>query len=284
MRRLPIPLLLATLLLAGCQQQQLLRDLSEQQANDVVAILQEHNLTVDKQEGGKSGFIVSVEQADFPAAVDILHKYNLPARERVEISQAFPSDALVASPQAEQARLLSTIEQRLEQTLASIDNVTTARVQLSYPLQQSLGTSKEPAMHASVLLTYRNEVDENLLVSEVKRFVKNSFANIDYDNISVIMFKRGPIYRNAATQATGSGRLSWLYGLLLIPLAAVALAIGRLIWKRRRQEKQDQDANRLPPADTSPSRAEPADAPEVRPDGPEQATGTAATAPKQETP
>lgn len=246
--RRPLLLLLTCLLLAGCQQQQLLRGLSERQANEVVAILQEHDLAVSKQEGDKSGFTVSVEQTDFPAAVDLLHKNNLPAREQIEISQAFPGDALVASPQAEQARLLSTIEQRLEQTLASIDNVTSARVQLSYPLQQSLGNGKEPAMHASVLLTYRNDLDENLLVSEVKRFVKNSFANIDYDNISVILFKRGPIYRTTATRAAGSG-LSWLYGLLLIPLAAVALAIGRLMWKRRRQETRSPAEEHLPSAD-----------------------------------
>jgi type III secretion system YscJ/HrcJ family lipoprotein len=237
MKRLAsLSLLPAVLLLAACHDQQLLRNLSEQQANEVVAVLQAHDLSVHKEDLGKTGFVVDVGQTDFPAAVDLLEKYNLPSQARVEIAQSFPADALVASPQAEQARLLSAVEQRLEQNLAAMDNVVSARVQVSYPLQASMSGKPETAMHAAVLITYRNEVNHDVLVSEVKRFIKNSFANIDYDNISVILYQAPSVFRSLATEPAASGRMTWLYWLLAIPAGIAAAVAGVLIYLRKRRQ------------------------------------------------
>jgi type III secretion system inner membrane ring protein len=237
MKRLAtLSLLPAVLLLAACHEQQLLRNLSEQQANEVVAVLQAHDLSVQKEDLGKQGFAVGVGQTDFPAAVDLLQKYNLPAQGRIEIAQSFPADALVASPQAEQARLLSAVEQRLEQNLAAMDNVVSARVQVSYPLQASMSGKAEPAMHAAVLITYRNQVNHDVLVSEVKRFIKNSFANVEYDNISVILYQAPSVFRSLATEPAASGRMTWLYWLLAVPAGIAAAAAGLLIYLRRRRQ------------------------------------------------
>ncbi|WP_082722052.1 MULTISPECIES: type III secretion system inner membrane ring lipoprotein SctJ [unclassified Burkholderia] len=219
-------------LLSACNQQALLHGLSESQANEVVAVLQAHDIHVAKVDQGKSGYAVDVGQTDFPASVDLLDKYNLPSPPRVEIAQAFPSDSLVASPQAEQARLLSAVEQRLEENLAAMHNVVSARVQVSYPLQQSELIKSEPNMHVSALITYRNDVDQAVLVSEVKRFIKNSFSHIDYDDISVILYRAPAIFRAAATEPR-SVSPTWLYGLLAIPALLASLAAG-LWWRYRK--------------------------------------------------
>lgn len=241
MRRLAyISLLPATLLLGACHQQELLKNLTEQQANDVVAVLQAHDLGVSKEDLGKTGYAVQVGQTDFPAAVDLLRQYNLPASSRVEISQSFPADALVASPQAEQARLLSAVEQRLEQNLAAMKDVVTARVQVSYPLKPQEHGKTDAPMHVAVLLTYHNEVNQDMLVSEVKRFVKNSFTNIDYDDISVIVYQAASVFRDAPTSDSSSGRAGWLYWLAAIPAAIAAAAAGALVYLRRRRQNAAQ--------------------------------------------
>ncbi|MBO7776897.1 SctJ family type III secretion inner membrane ring lipoprotein Bas, partial [Burkholderia pseudomallei] len=203
-------LLPALLLVAACNQQELLKNLTEQQANDVVAVLQAHDLAVRKEDLGKTGYAVSVEQADFPTAVDLLRQYNLPSQARVQIAQAFPADSLVASPQAEQARLLSAVEQRLEQNLAALQNVVSARVQVSYPLKPSDSGKPDARMHVAALLTYRNDVNADILVSEVKRFVKNSFTNIDYDDISVILYRAPSLFRGAPTMPASHAGGAWL--------------------------------------------------------------------------
>ncbi|WP_323117689.1 type III secretion system inner membrane ring lipoprotein SctJ [Burkholderia alba] len=233
-RIVSLSLLPALLLLAACNQQELLKSLTEQQANDVVAVLQAHDLAVRKEDLGKIGYAVTVEQADFPTAVDLLRQYGLPSQARVQIAQAFPSDALVASPQAEQARLLSAVEQRLEQNLAALQNVVSARVQISYPLKPSDSGKTDARMHVAALLTYRNDVNEDILVSEVKRFVKNSFTNIDYDDISVILYRAPSLFRGAPTAAAPQAGTAWRDWLAVPAVALMAAAAAWFAWRRRR--------------------------------------------------
>lgn len=56
-----ISLLLFILLLCGCKQQELLNHLDQQQANDVLAVLQRHNINAEKKDQGKTGFSIFVE-------------------------------------------------------------------------------------------------------------------------------------------------------------------------------------------------------------------------------
>jgi len=228
-------LLPSVLLLAACHQQELLKNLTEEQANEIVAVLQAHNVSVRKADLGKAVYGVTVEQADFPAAVDLLRQFKLPSPTRIDIAQSFPTDMLVASPQAEQARLLSAIEQRLEQSLAALQNVTSARVQVSYPLKAMEIGKSDPPMHASVLIAYRNEINPNVLISEVKRFVKNSFANIDYEDISVIVERVPTTFRDIPSSPSASSPATWQYWLLGIPVAIAGVAMGALAsrpWRR----------------------------------------------------
>jgi type III secretion protein J len=260
MRRLASLALLPPLLLLGaCRDQQLLRGLTEQQANQVVAVLQARNISVAKNELGKSGFSVEVAQADFPAAVDLLEKYGLPSPPRVEIARSFPDNALVASPQAEQARLLSAIEQRLAQNLEAMDNVVSARVQLSYPLQAEASGTPSTAMHAAVLVAYRNQVDTDVLVSQIKRFVKNSFTNISYDDISVIVRPAPPVFRVGATEPPSPGIQGWLYALLAVPLLATIAGLAALGYGRRKKSGQVEQEQASARSGREPPPASPAE-------------------------
>ena len=101
-----ISLFLFILLLCGCKQQELLNHLDQQQANDVLAVLQRHNINAEKKDQGKIGFSIYVEPTDFASAVDWLKIYNLPGKPDIQISQMFPADALVSSPRAEKARCI----------------------------------------------------------------------------------------------------------------------------------------------------------------------------------
>ncbi|BBH14991.1 EscJ/YscJ/HrcJ family type III secretion inner membrane ring protein [Chromobacterium haemolyticum] len=224
---------LLALLLTGCQQKDLLKGLDQQQANEVIAVLQRHNIEADKTDRGKAGFSIAVAQPDFAAAVDWLKAYNLPSRPRVEVAQMFPADSLVSSPRAEKARLYSAIEQRLEQSLQTMDGVLSARVHVSYDLDSGEGGRAAKPIHLSALAVYDRDVDPEQMVNDIKRFLKNSFADIDYDNISVVLSRRSEAQQQAPTapaEERGSG-LSWLMaGVALIALLGAAAA---WLWQRR---------------------------------------------------
>ncbi|KZE88079.1 EscJ/YscJ/HrcJ family type III secretion inner membrane ring protein [Chromobacterium subtsugae] len=234
MMRASLKAALLALLLAGCQQKDLLKGLDQQQANEVVAVLQRHNIEADKTDRGKTGFSIAVAQPDFAAAVDWLRIYNLPSRPRVEVAQMFPADSLVSSPRAEKARLYSALEQRLEQSLQTMDGILSARVHVSYDLDGGEAGRTAQPMHISALAVYDSEADPAAMINNIKRFLKNSFAEVEYDNISVVLSRRG----EAQQQPPGprrdegqSGAAWWLAG--LAALLALAGAAG-WFWHRRR--------------------------------------------------
>ncbi|VEA18496.1 pathogenicity 1 island effector protein [Salmonella enterica subsp. enterica] len=125
---------LLVMTLAGCKDKDLLKGLDQEQANEVIAVLQMHNIEANKIDSGKLGYSITVAEPDFTAAVYWIKTYQLPPRPRVEIAQMFPADSLVSSPRAEKARLYSAIEQRLEQSLQTMEGVLSARVHISYDI------------------------------------------------------------------------------------------------------------------------------------------------------
>lgn len=180
-------IVLLILFLTGCKEQELLKGLDQRQANEVIALLQKNNIYAEKKDFAKDGYKVSVAKQNFSNAVELLGIYNLPSQPRMEIAKMFPSDSLISSPLAEMARLYSAIEQRLEQSLMALQGVTAAQIHVSYQFDSSNNVKKKEPEHVAALISYDSRVDNSLMISDVKRFLKNSFANLSYDNISVVL-------------------------------------------------------------------------------------------------
>lgn len=109
--------------------------------------------------------------------------------ERLEISQLFPADALVNSPQIEKARLISGIEQRLEQSLMALDTIADARVHLSYPIV--VNSRSQTPMKASVIVFYHDEkqdIDEFKM--GIKAFIKNAISELEPQYITVFLIHK----------------------------------------------------------------------------------------------
>ncbi|WP_435954198.1 EscJ/YscJ/HrcJ family type III secretion inner membrane ring protein [Dryocola sp. BD626] len=220
------------LLLGGCHEQDLLKGLDQMQANEVISVLQRHNIKASKQDRGKAGYSISVEQPDFSAAVEWLKVYNLPSRPRVEIAQMFPADSLVASPRAEKARLFSAIEQRLEQSLKTMEGLLSASVHISYDLNDSAEDRSGKNIHLSTVIIYDSMIDPEQSVSDIKRFLKNSFADVKYENISVVLSKRGDVQQlpPGSASAQSSNGTRWL---LVAAGLLVAMLVGTIVYLLR---------------------------------------------------
>lgn len=233
MKKYYLILPLVILFLTGCKQEALLKGLEQSQANEVIALLQRNNIPAIKKEVAKEGFVVSVNPRDFVASVDLMTTYGLPRQPNMEIAQMFPADSLVSSPRAEKARLYSGIEQRLAQSLLSIQGVITARVHVSYDLDASEGDRKKKAVHLSSLLNYDNSVvDTVLLIGDVKRFLKNSFDDVDYDNISVVLSKVSEVQRipPSSIPESSPSAISWL---LIVGALTLSLILFFLLFIKK---------------------------------------------------
>lgn len=194
-----IYLLLLVLLLTGCRQQELLNNLDQQQANEVLAVLQRQNVYAEKKLDGKSGYTITVEGKDFAAAVEWLKIYDLPSSPDLNVSQMFPADSLISSPRAEKARLYSAIEQRLEKTLRLMDGVMSARVHVSYDIESREASKDVTPIHLAVLVVYDKDINPQNKINEIKRFLVNTFPNVEYENISVILSRSAEAQQYAPT-------------------------------------------------------------------------------------
>ncbi|EHP6298361.1 EscJ/YscJ/HrcJ family type III secretion inner membrane ring protein [Escherichia coli] len=229
-----ISLLLFILLLCGCKQQELLNHLDQQQANDVLAVLQRHNINAEKKDQGKTGFSIFVEPTDFASAVDWLKIYNLPGKPDIQISQMFPADALVSSPRAEKARLYSAIEQRLEQSLKIMDGIISSRVHVSYDVDNGDSGKTALPIHISVLAVYEKDIKPEIKINDIKRFIVNSFASVQYENISVVLSKRRDIIEQAPTYEISEPVFAYDKAMpVSILLALISVATCWLLWKYR---------------------------------------------------
>ncbi|TFZ48661.1 EscJ/YscJ/HrcJ family type III secretion inner membrane ring protein [Serratia proteamaculans] len=223
---------LLALLLTACKQQDLLDKLDQQQANEVIAVLQRHNIKAEKLDKGKMGYNIRVDRLNFAAAVDWLKVYDLPSRPRMEIAQMFPADSLVSSPRAEKARLYSAIEQRLEQSLRTMDGLFSARVHISYDVDSTEGNRSATPVHLSALAVYDQDINPEQKINDIKRFLKNSLSNVDYDNISVVLSRRSEAQLQAPSTPLRErefGFVGWLVTLFLL----LPLGVGFWFWQNR---------------------------------------------------
>lgn len=228
--------LLLAFLLTACRIE-LLANLSQRQANETIALLQRHGIETRKTDVGKGRFKVEVDKRDFAEAVGLLERNQLPSKDNVSIADLFPTDSLVNSPAAERARLISGLEQRLEQTLRSIDRVLSARVHISYPITDRADAKRE--MHVSVLVNYDGPLTDAILIQRLKQLVKNSFDGVSYDNVSIVVFPASAVSPPSVEvpRDTASALWQWLPALAITLIFAVGGG-GWWAWRRKAQRSQ----------------------------------------------
>lgn len=236
-------------LLTGCKEQSLLTNLNQRQATQVQAVLQKHQISSTQVSLGKGLFDITVKKEDIAIAVQILEQYQLPTNARIEVTQIFPSDALVSSPQAEKARLISAIEQRLEQSLLTIDHIIDARVQISYPISPSERVIQPP--HASAIIFYENStLDNEQLGEDIKAFIRNSFSDMDEDNITILLYPRNIskliTLKPTVTEENHSILFNYWW-ILVVLFIGIIIIIGNIFFIRKRrnqimlEEKDNED-------------------------------------------
>ncbi|HHA7952921.1 TPA: type III secretion system inner membrane ring lipoprotein SctJ [Salmonella enterica] len=211
-----------------------LSDLSEQQANHTLAVLHQYNINAKKSGSLKTGYSVSVDKNETTTALSIINQYQLPLQSELQISQAFSNDSLVSSPGIDRAKLIAIQEQRIEQSLKIIDKVVNAKVNISFPIDVSDITDSQFTEHASVLITYQGNIDDNLFVDRIKLLIKNSLDNIQFKNISVVLFPAQKIqYISPVTYQTSLIGERVVIIAIVIFLSIFILAVSFIFFRKK---------------------------------------------------
>jgi len=230
----------ATLLLGACSNQELYTQLSERQANEMVAVLRSVGIDADKtvQEGK---FSVTTSHSDFSQAVRTLNAQGYPRENFDSMGKVFKREGFVSSPLEERARLMFAMSQEISNTIASIDGVITARVHLVVPEHNPLVDKPQPSA-AAVFIKHR--ADKNLAsqVTQIKALVVNSIEGLTYDNVTVALFPADVMPGDNTTTSVAPSTAKTPAHQATLPLlllaggatGALALVGGGLLWWRRR--------------------------------------------------
>lgn len=226
------------LLLLGCKVE-LYSELSEAEANHMLALLLLRNIDASKETTKGGGVTIKVDKAQFVNAIELLRQDGLPHKKVATMEDLFPSGQLVTSPVQEHAKILYLKEQQLEKMLQAMDGVIIAQVSIGEGMSQNPRTPSKPS--AAVFVKY--SPDRNLLNREmaIKSLIHNSVPNLPIESISVVLQAADYRYQprpaeDAETQDTSWGwleRNGLLLGLLLGGLLLAGMAASNKHWFRR---------------------------------------------------
>jgi type III secretion protein J len=230
-----ILLLACTLLLAGCGKVPLFSDLSEPEANEMMALLLQRDIACHKSAGKDEKWVLKVAQSDFSRAVELLKSQGFPRDKFAKIGEVFQKSGLVSSPTEERIRYMYALSQEISETLTRIDGVMNARVHIVIPDNDPLATKITPSS-ASVFIRYRQGYDLEALTPQLKSLVTRSIEGLNYDNVSLVLIPaaKGPISAGKSSEVATKSPLEGQ--LPLIAIAVVALAgLGALVWYFQKQ-------------------------------------------------
>jgi type III secretion protein J len=223
---------LSALFLAGCSKPDLYSKLSEEHANEMIAVLSEAGISAEKKAAAENEWAVSVSQSDFANAVDVLRARGLPREKYESVGTLFKGEGLTTSALESRARFLFGKQEELRETISKFDGVVEARVQLAVPEGNDLaGTAPPPS--ASVLVKHRTGFDLRSKKAEIQTLVANGVDGLSFDRVSVVIV---PAQSLPVTKAPSSGiSFDGIGRILLVLFALGILGIAiRAILKQRR--------------------------------------------------
>jgi len=238
-----VAIVCAALILAGCKETPLYHKLSEQEANEMVALMHRAGIPATKLPGKENTYTVSTEQDTFAAAMQLLKANNLPKQQFETLGSVFSGDKIVTTGQEVHSRYIYALSEEMAHTISSIDGVVLARVHLSVPKADALAEI-QPKSSASVMVKHRKDVELSRYVGQIKALVVNGLENLKYDDVTVMLVEAEPLqdamnnqplvmqsgeFRMSSVKQMGSGLV--LPALLMV-LASIA-GFG-LYWKQRK--------------------------------------------------
>jgi len=233
-RRLAGLLLVASVSLAACGQEELYSGLTEREANEMLAVVESAGISASKASKDGEAWTLRTDKSEFPEAVALLQARGYP-RERYEtLGQVFKKSGFVSSPLEERARLVYGLSQELSQTVSSIDGVVSARVHLAMPQADPLSEEQKPSS-ASVFIKHDPQVDLSSRVGPIKALVVNSIEGLPYDRVTVVLIPARPLVlperKITVAQAGAPGALL---------LAGIGGLAGFEAWRRKRRKRLPQ--------------------------------------------
>jgi type III secretion protein J len=235
-----------TILLTSCLRHDLQTGLNEQDAQEIVVLLNENGIEASsvKSAGEKKGedkWTVVVHGGDqsLARAWRVLEENGLPRQKDKGLEDVFSSAGMIPTATEEKARLLTGISGEINHTLKSVAGVVDAHVLVVLPDNSPLldKTERVPPT-ASVLIKYRGS-DLPLSEDDVKKLVARAVEGLQPENVAVVYKKvelKPPANRNLIPLLGNQEFLVVALVLLAISSMGCLALVGKSRWQRSKIE------------------------------------------------
>ena len=174
------------LCLSGCSREILLRDLSERDANEIVAVLYSSSIEAQKMVDPKGkSFSVEVRSAELARAVAVLRALGLPKSPRTNLNEVFRSTGFAPTPFEERVRYLFGLAQEIERTISLMQGVFQTRVHVVTPDWASKLVDLQQAK-ASIFVSYDDRYDIETLVPRIRKLVSDSIEGLSPQRVEIL--------------------------------------------------------------------------------------------------
>lgn len=177
------------LFLAACQVE-LYGNLSQREANEMIAVLARAGIEASRDEVGDNLFRVMVAEAKMADAVEALARAGLPAERFQSLGEIFPGDGLIVSPYEQRIRTMHALNQEIARTISTISGVRNARVHIVLP-ELDLRGQPMNRPSASIVIHHAPGLDTEALATRVRMLVANAVQGMDFRNVAVAFFDTG---------------------------------------------------------------------------------------------
>jgi type III secretion protein J len=237
-RRRLVPLLFVLCLLLTACKVEVYTGLDEGQANLMLGTLLKRGIAVTKENKGKNGFSLLVEESQMVQALDILHENGLPHDRYQNLGEVFKGQGMISSPSEEDARLAFAISQELSDTLSRIGGVLSARVHVVLgKVDDAVNLRIPPSVGVFIRHTPESVVVN--MVSKIRELSAHSVPGLNVENVSVMLV---PVRETVTVPPPVAVNWQEKY---MIPalLAAIFLGagLGMAIFRLRRNQKDAKD-------------------------------------------
>ena len=227
------------LLLAACGKVELYGQLTEHEANDMLALLLRAGIAAEKAVGKNAVNTLRVASDRVPDAMALLDAAGLPHDRFTNMGELFRREGLISSPSEERVRYIYGITQELARTMTSIDGVLDARVHVVLPNNDPVSGGPARPSTAAVLIRYAPAVSMDSVVPKIKELVANSIEGLSYDRISVVLVRAIPgdtpvgLPALPPPEPLPRATIFIAAGLLGLSLSGNLAMLGLLFWRRR---------------------------------------------------
>ncbi len=250
MRCAHLPKLLAalvfTLILSACVTHELQTDLSEQDAQEIVVVLNENGIDASAVKGaaekkGEEKWSVVIRGGDqnLTRAWRVLQENGLPRQKDKGLEDVFSNSSMIPTATEEKARLLVGISGEINRTLKSIAGIVDARVLVVMPESSPLLDRSERTLPtASVLIKYRGR-DVPLSEEDVKKLVARAVEGLQPENVAVVYKKIEPRQLTSRNIIPLLGNQEFLLAaLFLLAISSIGclVLVGKSRWQRSKIE------------------------------------------------